>query len=93
MMDVRHYDLSLGLNKSVPVSVGRDGRIYVVESYFDHLLVFERDGRLLLPIGGSGVGPGQFNLPAGVATHGDLVYVADSYNQRVQIFRVLAADP
>jgi DNA-binding beta-propeller fold protein YncE len=76
-------------SKPKGVAVGRDGRIYIMESYFDHLLVFDPDGRLLLPIGGNGTAPGRFNLPAGVAAHGDLVYVADSYNRRVQIFRAL----
>jgi DNA-binding beta-propeller fold protein YncE len=81
------------LSKPKGVAVGEDGRIYVVEGYFDHLLVFDRDGRLLLPVGGGGASPGRFNLPAGVAVHDDLIYVADSYNRRVQIFRALSAAP
>jgi len=37
-----------------PKGVATDsaGNIYVVESYYDHLLVFDREGRFLLPIGG-----------------------------------------
>jgi hypothetical protein len=45
-------------------------------------------GQFLLNIGETGTGPGQFGLPAGVAIGGDgRIYVADSYNHRVQIFK------
>ena len=72
------------------VAVGRDGRIYVVESYFDHLLVYDPQGRFLLPIGGEGNGIGQFYLPAGVWTDGkDRVFVADMFNGRICIFKEL----
>ena len=30
-----------------------EGNVYVVESYYDHLLVFDREGDFLLPIGGT----------------------------------------
>lgn len=72
------------------VAVGRDGRIYVVESYFDHLLVFDPRGELLLPIGGTGQGIGQFYLPAGAWTDDTgRVYVADMFNGRVVVFKEL----
>jgi DNA-binding beta-propeller fold protein YncE len=41
--------------------------------------------------GESGAGPGQFNNPGGVAVSGTTVYVADSYNQRIQKFAVYSA--
>ncbi|RMD79394.1 MAG: 6-bladed beta-propeller [Gammaproteobacteria bacterium] len=72
------------------VAVDRDGRIYVVESYFDFLLVFDAQGRLLLPIGGTGSAPGRFYLPAGAWADGhDRVYVADSFNGRVVVLQYL----
>ena len=71
------------------VAVGDGGRIYVVESQEDHLLVFDPDGRLLLPIEGRGaVGP--FYLPAGVWTDAKRnVYVADMFNGRIVVFEEL----
>ena len=36
--------------------------------------------------GGSGTGAGRFDGPRGVAARGDAVYVADSYNNRIQQF-------
>lgn len=42
------------------VAVDKAGNVYVVESYFDYLLVFNPEGELLLPIGGTGGGSGNF---------------------------------
>jgi hypothetical protein len=36
------------------VSVDGEGNVYVVESYYDSLLVFSPRGEFLLPIGGTG---------------------------------------
>jgi DNA-binding beta-propeller fold protein YncE len=77
-----------------PKGVATDsaGNIYVVESYYDHLLVFDRDGRFLLPIGGIGRDVGQFFLPAGVwVDERDRVYVADMFNGRVVVLQFLGA--
>ena len=58
----------------------------MVESYYYHLLIFDADGRFLLPIGGSGSGVGQFYLPAGVfVDDSEKVYVADMFNGRVVV--------
>ncbi len=74
------------------VAVDDEQRVYVVESYYDHLLVFDGGGRLLLPIGGAGRGPGQFFLPAGVWLDGrDRIYVADMFNARVVVIQFLGA--
>jgi len=73
------------------VAVDSGGRVYVVESYYDYLLVYDEYGKQLLPIGGSGSGIGQFSLPTGVWTDSDNnVYVADMLNSRVMIFQYLA---
>jgi DNA-binding beta-propeller fold protein YncE len=62
----------------------------VVESYYDYLLVFNQQGELLLPIGGTGSGNGEFYLPAGIwIDDRDQVYVADAFNGRVMVFQYL----
>ncbi len=71
------------------VAVAQDGKVYVVESYYDYLLIFNREGELLLPIGGTGHEVGQFYLPAGVWVENNYVYVADTFNGRVMIFEYL----
>ena len=72
------------------VSVDSDGNVYVVESYYDYLLVYNAQGRPLLPIGGTGTGVGQFYLPTGVWTDSrDHIYVADMFNRRIVVLRYL----
>ena len=78
-----------------PKGVATDsaGNIYVVESYYDHLLVFDREGRFLLPIGGLGRDAGQFYLPAGLwVDERDRVFVADMFNGRVVVLQFLGGE-
>jgi hypothetical protein len=46
-------------------------------------------------LGGTGVEPGEFSFPSGIAAHPDgRVAVVDSLNRRVQVFRLLQrSDP
>jgi hypothetical protein len=70
-----------------------DDTIHVaIEGLYDSLIFFSPTGELLLTIGGAGSDPGQFWLPAGIAMDHDrdLLFVADSYNSRVQVFRLLS---
>lgn len=72
------------------VAVDRAGNIYVVESYYDHLLVFNRHGEFLMGIGGLGQQIGKFYLPSGVwVDRGDRILVADMFNGRVMMFQFL----
>ncbi len=72
------------------VATDADGNIYVIESYYDHLLVFNAAGRFLMPIGGVGAQTGKFYLPAGVWVDArNRVYVADMFNGRVVVFQYL----
>ncbi|MDK2970506.1 MAG: hypothetical protein PWP23_261 [Candidatus Sumerlaeota bacterium] len=70
------------------------GVFVAVEGLYDSLVFFDGEGRLLLNVGGPGSGPGEFWLPAGLAFDAErqLLFVADSYNSRVQVFRFLGAD-
>ncbi len=80
------------LTRPKGVAVDEDGNVYVVESYYDHLLIFDREARFLLPIGGSGSAIGQFYLPAGAWTDRQgRIYVADMYNGRVVLFQYLGS--
>ena len=72
------------------VSVDAEGNVYVVESYFDSLLVFSPRGEFLLPIGGTGTSTGRFYLPSGVWVDArNRVHVADMFNGRVVLFQFL----
>ena len=68
------------------VTADRDGHIYIIESYYDHLLIFNEADELLLPIGGTGSEAGKFFLPAGAWTDdGSRLFVADMFNGRVVV--------
>lgn len=71
------------------IGVDRDGHVYVVDALFDAVQVFDSEGQFLMAFGSRGTGPGEFWLPSGLAIDGDRIYVADSYNRRVQVFRYL----
>ncbi len=72
------------------ITVDSDGNIYVVESYYDHLLVFNRDGDFLMAIGGLGQETGRFYLPAGAWVDSrNRVFVADMFNGRIVVFQYL----
>ena len=79
--DVLHF------NQPTDVAFDRDGNIYVADGEGNsRVLKFNKFGNLLLGWGMKGDGPGQFNLPHSIAIDGDLVYVGDRENARIQIF-------
>ncbi|KAL5496486.1 hypothetical protein EMCRGX_G012783 [Ephydatia muelleri] len=49
-----------------------------------HQLLITMDGQLKNTIGSRGRGDGQFSFPSGISIKGDVLYVADSGNHRVQ---------
>ena len=75
------------LGRPMNLSVAGD-RLYVSEYFNDRVQIFSLDGTPERTIGESGEGPAQFDAPGGVtaAPNGD-VFVADSYNHRVQQLR------
>jgi len=73
---------------SQPKGIGIDvaGHIYIADSVFHKIQIFDDQGRYLLDIGQQGRRAGEFWLPAGVFVYKNRIYVADSYNRRVQVF-------
>jgi DNA-binding beta-propeller fold protein YncE len=71
------------------VAVDARGNVYVVDGLFDNVQVFDPSGRLLLVIGSAGEDAGRFWSPAGIFIADDLIYIADTFNHRIQILRIL----
>jgi len=79
--DVLHF------NQPTDVAFDRDGNIYVTDGYGNsRVLKFDKYGNPVLGWGMKGTGPGQFDTPHTIAIDGDLVYVGDRENARIQIF-------
>ena len=79
--DVLHF------NQPTDVAWDREGNIYVTDGYGNSRVVkFDKYGNPLLGWGMKGNGPGQFDLPHTIVINGDLVYVGDRENARIQVF-------
>lgn len=85
----RHGDGSGDFSQPKGIAVDSEGHVYVADAMFNRVQIFGKQGQLMLVFGGDGAAPGHFWLPAGVHIAKDRIYVADSYNQRVQIFQFL----
>src|SRR5262249_18362838 len=70
------------------VALAADGSLYVSDGYGNaRVHKFDRDGRLLFSWGEPGSGPGQFIIAHGVLVDATgRVFVADRFNERIQIF-------
>lgn len=64
--------------KPVGLTVHRDGRIFVADTHYHRVSVFDRDGSLITSFGHEGDGPGEFQLPTDVAIDDDgFIYVSE----------------
>lgn len=88
----KHGDSSGQFSQPKGLAADSQGNIYVAGATIDRLQIFSDRGEFLLAFGGEGSEPGKFLMPAGVAIEDDRIYVADSYNGRVQVFRFLGGD-
>jgi sugar lactone lactonase YvrE len=80
-------------NGPAGLSIDRNDNIYVTDKNNNRIQVFTSNGTFLTKFGLEGSGPGQLILPEGVGVDKDtgLVYVADTGNFRIQVFRPVAS--
>ena len=87
-------------NDPIGIAFDSAGNIYVSDSGIwygggnQRIQIFDSSGTYLNTIGETGVtgsNNSHFNYPRGIAIYANTLYVADAYNQRVQIFDV--SDP
>jgi tripartite motif-containing protein 2/3/tripartite motif-containing protein 71 len=69
------------------VTLDGEGNILVVDSGNSRIQKFTAAGQFLAAVGTEGNGPLQFNEPDGIAVNhsNDMVYVADTFNHRIQV--------
>ncbi len=80
--DLAHFD------QPTDLAFASNGEIYVSDGYGNSRVVrLTKAGEPIASFGRKGRGPGEFDLPHGIAIDArDRVYVADRGNQRVQVF-------
>jgi tripartite motif-containing protein 71 len=75
------------------LAVDSDDNIYVNDRDNDRIQIFTSDGTFITAIGSQGSEDGQFNRPEGVGvdpySNTGLVYVADTGNSRIQVFKLV----
>ena len=80
--------ITVGFNYPRDISVMTNGRMVICDH---HRVIVTYSNMTLLHVWGSrtlGRGLGQFDWPYAVASDGDLIYVADHYNRRIQVLNV-----
>ncbi len=82
---------STGPSKT-PVEMGlsadSEGNIYLSNLRDFGVRVFARDGKVLSSFGVRGISEGQFDSPTGLWVEKDTLYVADTRNRRVAVFKI-----
>jgi len=69
------------------IAFGPNGRLFISDGYGNaRILEYNSRGERVKVWGSSGTGPGQFQIPHGIATAGNVIYVADRSNARIQRF-------
>jgi NHL repeat len=87
-------EVAVGKNCAFPtlcgttdIAFGPGGRLFISDGYGNaRILEYNAAGQRVKVWGQPGSGPGQFQIPHGIATDRQVIYVADRGNARVQRF-------
>lgn len=71
----------------IAAAVDREERVFISDQADNSLRVYQ-DGALITNVGGAGAAPGRFRSATGLWIRGDRLYVADSLNRRIQVFKI-----
>jgi sugar lactone lactonase YvrE len=78
------------------VAVDSEDHIYATDGRLHNVTIFDKDGNTLLVVGAQhsvssgNIGRGGFQIPQGISIDkNDRIYVADSFNKRIQVFQYL----
>jgi len=68
------------------IALGYMDRLHVVDAAGHNVLVYDKQGHLLTQFGTVGADRGQFFYPNGIGTDGRRIYVADTWNHRIDVW-------
>jgi len=74
------------LDNPKAIAADDDGNIWVVDSGNHRLVVLDPDGKVIRIVGESGTQDGRFRHPSDIELYKNKVYVADTGNERIQVF-------
>ena len=70
------------------MSAGPDDCVYVVENGSNRVSIFDQTGKYIKSFGKKGDKDGEFNEPYAIAVSDEgYVYVSDTDNNRIQVFK------
>ena len=73
-----HFGANYNLNKIRGVSMGEEGKIFVVDKGNSLIHCFSPEGKQILAFGKLGRGPGEFKNPWGLCIHGKRLWISDN---------------
>jgi hypothetical protein len=85
----RHIFGNDTLKDPVAIAMDRFNRTFILDNFDNTIKVYDQ-GRWRETFGGSGATPGLFNRGNSIWIERDMLYVADSINARIQVFRIAA---
>lgn len=77
--------LSLNAKPQAPAGLNVKGNTIAVADFYNHRIILQINGQVSF-IGKEGHNKGELYYPIDVKIHDEKIYVADAYNNRVQIF-------
>lgn len=77
--------MPLAVELDAPASIDMQGDDYLIADFYNHRIVYSSQGKDLT-FGKKGKANGEFHYPTDIQFANNLIYVADAYNNRIQIF-------
>jgi len=69
-----------------PAGVWQEGNAIAIADFYSHRILMTQDGSDWISIGKEGNADGEFYYPTDVQIYNDTLWVADAYNNRLQLF-------
>lgn len=83
--DQKKSYLIVNIELDAPASIDVEGDDYLIADFYNHRIVYNSEGKDLT-FGKKGKEDGEFHYPTDIQFANNLIYVADAYNNRVQVF-------